>query len=273
MRRRRLAHYLICPVLLLTITSGCQVLHSYRPVPVLARDAETKQPISEVDIRLTYPLARNASAPWESSATTGADGIARLQAAPYGLAGVILEATASGYLPEGIHVSSETIEEIPRAHWFEATSRRPPCLVLEMYAGPRPAVELVVPNGYRGLVKVEITVPDDAPSTPGQRNFSYTVPPSGILQVAGATVLRRLIPAGFHARYANGIALDGTAKDGDIGFWWVKSEGGWEHFLVGTRSEYLELHPSLPQPTTGDRAAPAEKGRGHGRRGRGGDSS
>jgi hypothetical protein len=271
MRRRRLARCLTCPVILLTLTSGCQAFHSYRPVPVLVRDAETKQPIAGVDIQLSYPLARASSAPWDSAGTTANDGIARLRAAPYGTAGISLEATATGYLPEGMHVPVETIAAIPPAHWFEATTRRPASLVLEMYALPRPTVALVVPTGYRGLLKVEIKVQEDAPCTPGQRTFTYAVPPSGILQVAGPLVFRRLSPAGFQARYADGTPLEGTAKDAEIGFWWLKSEGGCEHFLVGTRSEYAAMRPSSRQPMAGDSGAPSGKGRG--RRARGGGPS
>ena len=42
--------------LALALAPGCQALHPYRPVPVLVRDAETKEPIAGAQVRVSYPF-------------------------------------------------------------------------------------------------------------------------------------------------------------------------------------------------------------------------
>jgi hypothetical protein len=88
MRNPRLTRPLLFAALL-AVAPGCQAFHSYRPVPVLVRDAESKQPIPGAHVRISYPLMEPAYAPpADSSGPTGADGVARLRAAPYGEAGI-----------------------------------------------------------------------------------------------------------------------------------------------------------------------------------------
>src|SRR5262249_53367817 len=155
----------------LTVAPGCEALHRYRPLSVLVQDAETKQPIPGVHLHLSYPLARSSCAPWESSGMTGDNGVARLRAAPYGDEVILVEAEANGYLPEQKNLSAADVQALEPAHLFEAVERRPVSLVVELYAGPRPSVELVLPADYHGLVKVEVVIDDDAPCPPGHRCF------------------------------------------------------------------------------------------------------
>jgi hypothetical protein len=49
-----------------------------RPVAVLVRDAETKQPIRGAPVHVSYPLAENTLAPAEQTAITAEDGIERV---------------------------------------------------------------------------------------------------------------------------------------------------------------------------------------------------
>ena len=132
-----------------------------------------------------------------------------------------------------------------------------------MYAAPGPTVELVVPVGFRGLVRVETRIQDDLPFPAGQRCFRYDVAPSGVVQVTGPAPFRR-VPT-FRACYADGTPLAADAPDLDVGFRWVKSENGFEFSMVGTRTECDSLRRA---PDAGGRSSDGDKAQGRGRRGR-----
>jgi hypothetical protein len=276
MRRRRLVRSLLAAALPLALAPGCQAFHSYCPVGVLVRDAETTQPIPAAQVGIYYPAAPAATAPCESWGPTGPDGIARLRAAPSGPLGVTVTASATGYMPEEMNTGVETVGAIKSAGWFEHTERRPPEMVLELYSEPRFGVELVVPVGYRGLVKAELRVLDNAPCRPGQRCWRAEVPAFGAVQVQGPPVLRRIQPPDFKARFADGTPLGGHMDVLTVGFRWLKREGDVQCFVVGTQPEYDGYMRRLVQEesSAGSRSDGGKgQGRGGGRRRGGGQPS
>jgi hypothetical protein len=193
--------------------------------------------------------------------------MARLRAAPCGDAGGRVEVTAAGYLFEGKDLPDQFVEA--------GKSGEPGPFVMDLYAAPRAAVELVLPVGYRGRVKAEVVVREDAPCAPGQRCFRYDVPPSGVVQVVGPVLLRRVLPPDFRACYADGTPLSAEARDEQVGFWPLACEGGYQVFFVGTRAEYdnalrdyRKENSSAGGPSHGRGG-----GGGRGRRGRGGEPS
>jgi hypothetical protein len=274
MRNRRIARSLVYAALLFTTVPGCQALYVYRPVQILAQDAETKKPIPGAEVRLSYPLAQSSLAPWESVGTTSSDGLARLQAATYGEVGILLDVTKPGYMTEQQNYPVEAVKEIKPAGLFESVEKRPVSFVVEMYSEPFPAVELVLPDGYRGTVKVAVKIRKDAPCQPGQRLFSYAVPSSGIVHIDGPPLLRRVFSPDCRGRYANGTVLSRQAQGDEIGFWSLKSEGEFDYFVVGTRAEYDELRRA-DQSDSGESHSSGGKssGGGRGKRGRGGNQS
>jgi len=225
-------------VFLLALASGCQILYRYRPVPVLVRDAETKQPIAHADVHLSYPLSRDSLAPFDSVERTGADGIAHLRAAPYGDFGVRIEASAPGYLSDQISVSTEAIQHIEPAHFFEEAERRKPVFVVEMYSEPRFTVELVVPPGYRGRIRAEIEPRDDMAVPPHQRAFRYEVVDGFVCIKGPSLVLRRVYPSDYRACYADGAPLTGEMTLQKVGFRWLGGQDKEQYFVVGTQPEY-----------------------------------
>jgi hypothetical protein len=233
-----LARRLVYPALLLAVAVGCQAVHRYRPVSVLVKDADTGEPVCGAEVRVSYPHTDSPLAPPDTSETTGADGVARLRAAPYGDTGINVEATAKGYLAEETFLSVKAVESIEPAPLLGADQRRDVSLVLALHAGPRPTVELVVPTGYRGVVRAELHVEEGAPCPPGQRRFSVAVPPSGVVQVTGPALLRRVDSPDFRARYADGALLSRDAKESEIGLWGLGFDRNTWTFLVGTRAEY-----------------------------------
>lgn len=269
---RRLARCLVYPLFLLAAVPGCQAFHMYRPAVILAQDAETKKPIPGAEVHLTYPLALSSSAPWEPVGVTGSDGTVRLKAAPYGEAGILLDVTAAGYMTEQKSYPVEAVKAIEPPGLFDSDRQRPVNFVVEMYAAPAPAVELVLPTGYHGTVTATVQIQEDAPITPGQRLFSYPVPPTGIVQLTGPPLLGRVHTPDFRARYADGTVLSRQAKDEEIGFWCLKSEGATEIFVVGTRAEYDELRHSESGDDGKSRSSGGKGGgggRGGGKRGGG----
>jgi hypothetical protein len=273
MTNRRLARYLLYPALLLMTVPGCQAFHAYRPVTVLAMDAETKKPITGAEIRISYPLAQPSTAPWESVGTTSSDGTVKLKAAPYGDAGILVDAIFPGYMTEQKNYPVEAVKAIPVFNLFGG-SQHAPSFVVEMYAEPFPAVELVLPTGYRGTLKVAVKIQDDAPCKPGQRLFSYAVPQSGVLQLTGPPLLRRVYSPDFGARYADGTPLSRQPKDDEIGFWCLKTEEGYDHFFVGTRAEYEALRRADKDDGPAKNSGSGGKGGGRGgRHSRGGNQA
>ncbi|HEY1861862.1 MAG TPA: hypothetical protein VGG61_15990 [Gemmataceae bacterium] len=275
MRNRRLARPLSCLAFLLAAVPGCQALHDYRPVSVQARDAETKQPIPGAQVRISYPLTEHAVAPADSTGITGVDGVAQLRAAPYGHAGISVETTAPGYMFENKTVTVQAVQEIEAPSFFGKDAPRPVNFVVEMYAEPHPTVELVVPAGFRGLIKAAMQFRDDAPCAPGQRTFTYDVQPSGSVQIIGPPLLRRVLAPDFRAKSPDGTPLPGHPENANLGFWWLRSEGNTQFFWVGTQLEYDNIHHADERQGTGEpkvSSTPKAAGRGGHRGGKGNPS-
>jgi hypothetical protein len=273
MRPDRFAATLLCPLLLATLSIGCQALHRYRPVLVQVRDAETKQPIAEAQVRISYPFTRPSWAPWECCEPTGEDGVAHLRAAPYGKAGVLLEASAANYLSEQQSHAADTIAAIKPAPLFAPHKEDQPVhFVLDLYAGPEPSVELIVPSGYLGLVKATVQVLDDLPPTPGQRAFRFEVSTSGEVLVKGPAILRRVSFLEFRAHYPSGTVLSQHPDVADVGLRWLKTDGNDQYFVVGTQSDYDRICREMNMRGGSERppAGGAGGSRGGGRHHRGG---
>ena len=264
MRCGRRLRRLFLPILLTALASGCQALRSYRPVAVLARDAETQKPIAGAEVRIFYPLTPPQLAPANSIATSGDDGVARLRTAPTE-EGFAMETTAPGYLLDQKSLSGDLVA-IPTHEpfgLFGAKEPPPVSLVAELYAEPGPTIELVLPSGYKGLVRVEVRPRDDVPCPPGQRRFRYDVSPSGEVVATGPALLRRL--PNFVASYADGAPLSVKAKDDEVGWRWLKSDGVRETFVVGTLAEFYYYRRASGKEDAGTSPAGHRKG-GHGRR-------
>jgi hypothetical protein len=270
MRNPRLARSLGCVAFLLAAAPGCQAFHDYRPVSVQVRDAESKAPIAGAQVRISYPLTERAVAPASSSGATGADGVAQLRAAPYGNAGISVEATASGYMFENKTLTVEAVKAIEPPTFFGNDPPRLVGFVVEMYAEPHPTVELVVPTGYRGMIRAEMRFREDAPCAPGQRTFTYDVQPSGSVQIVGPPLLRRVLAPDFLAKSADGTQLSGHPDGANLGFWSLRSEGATQLFWVGTQLEYDNIHHANEREGTGEprvSSTPKPGGRGAGRHG------
>jgi hypothetical protein len=239
---------------------GCNLFHKDRAVAVTVVDAETKAPVAGASVRLAGPAGHDAE---PVSGTTGADGVARLKAhPPEGLA-IVLDATADGYMPGERVIPTAAIKSPPAGGEVRAAE-----FTVELFAGPRPTVELVLPAGYRGLVKVVAEVRDDVQLPPGQRVFRFEVPASGVVTFTAPPVFHHESGPEYTARYADGTPLNKAAKDTEVGFRWLTKEGDTQFFVVGTRADHEEQRKAMHLDSqSGKRSGGGDGGQQQGRRG------
>jgi hypothetical protein len=115
-------------------------------------------------------------------------------------------------------------------------------VTVEVYSAPDFSVELILPPGYRGLVKAEVRIQDNLPLPKGQRCFRFPVSASGDVLVQGPSLLRRVPAAEFRARYGDRPLLGTTMDAEKVGFRWLKGAGNQQVFMVGNQVDYEKLH-------------------------------
>jgi hypothetical protein len=222
----------------LLVASGCHVLGSGH-LTVLVRDAETGKPVPDASVTLQDgPLVCGGLlAPPTCQGTTGQDGTVRFHPDPYQNDEVLLSAGADGYLSHGRRLPREAA----RGH-----------VTLDIYAKPAPTVELVVPDGYRGVVKAEVHTLCRGQCRPGQRSFSFPVPANGIVEVYGPDFLLDPYVVTYRARYAGGAPLELDPAGDQVGMREVTTVGADHYFVVGGPKEYEEARRTLCKHTEGD---------------------
>jgi hypothetical protein len=247
----------------LGLLSGCQVIEGYRPVVVEVRDAETHKPIPGAEITASYPDSTSVFSPGRAWASTGGDGIARLNVAPTGELGTVFATKAKGYLDTEKDLSTEAVRAMDPVHLFEDAEDRPVNVIVEMFAEPIPAIELVIPPGFRGIVQANLRDHIGPAWALGQRSMRFTVPASGIVEVSGPAWLPHYLVPDFHVRFADGTLITARGEKCALGYWWLRCEGTTQYFLIGTAHDYEDYHlfsHATPDPA----AAPAVGGqRGH----------
>ena len=267
MRKRRFARRLLCLLFLFCQAIGCQTFGGGQELTVLVRDAETKAPIATAEVYLCQRLKQDEVAPCRSMGLTQADGIARLRAEPVGEHGMQVQAVAQGYLPEKLNLPAEALKKTTARSSHQSAKQRPVDALVEVYREPDFRVELVLPPGYRGLVKAEVQLLDTLPLPQGQRCFRFPVSASGDVLVKGPSLLRRVPPPEFRARYGDGPLLSTTMDAQTVGFRWLKGVGNQHLFVVGNQLDYEALHrqvaPEETQAAFGAVDDPAWAGRSH----------
>ena len=255
---------LLGALLSLLIVSGCQIVQPGRPLTILACDAETHRPIPGAQVRL-QPIDGNRSAP--DIATAGDDGIVRMNGDAHDDRAVGVEASAGGYMLASTFIPADTVRAIPPSPRFSKDRDRPVAFTVELYAGPRPSVDLIVPAGYHGVVKAQVAIAHDVPCPPHQRKFRFPVAADGTVHVSGPTMLERVPPSEFQIRYADQTPVSAKGETTELGFWWLRHDGATEYFVVGDKGDYALARAT--EHDDGDAPAPRSSG-GGGRGGRGG---
>jgi uncharacterized membrane protein YgcG len=262
---------LIVPIAVLVLMPGCLTFPTQQPILVQVLDAETHQPIAGAEARLPGVPACSSKV----IGTTEPDGSTHLKAVTEGEPSIVVEAIAAGYMDGQTHVPTETLRAAEAALAKSFFGHSPPLPVqVQLYAEPRPNVELALPPAYRGQVRARLQIQDDASPSPGLRAFHSDVPASGEVEIIGPPVLAHAFAPDFRLRYADGLPLSRNAAASEIGYWWIKNEGGYQCFFVGTQAEYNVLMRSEGgQPSAGKPNGDGKRGGGGGGRGwRGGGS-
>jgi hypothetical protein len=266
----QLARFSRLLLVLIGCVPGCVAMPGDRPVTVLVRDAETKKPLAAADVLIQYPL-RATFGPSNSRGDTDNNGVVRLHATPTEDGVTLLDVLHPGYLSESKELSPKAIAVIERPGWFERAHKRTPDFIVDLYAEPRPRLELIAPVGFQGVIKVHIET-NDAPCPPGQRDFSATVASNEAI-FTGPPLLRHATVADYTARFAEGAAVPRNAKEPDVGLWWYKEEAGDNLFFIGTESQFRVLNAGDHRPAGNGKSQGSGGGGGKGRRGRGGAGS
>jgi hypothetical protein len=255
----------------IALAAGCKSLRPEPEVAVQVRDAETKAPIAGASVSLSD--IRGTAASKELNAKTASDGVARIHALPDGNEG-LLTASAAGYLNDAIPLyETKQLPSASRPTEIADPHRRQ--VEIELYAGPRPTIELVIPNGFRGLIKAEfkVTATDGATSP---RLFRCTVGTDGVVQIASPLVLHCVLPQDFRAVGPDGTALPTGGPTTAIELRWVKTTDTIDYFVFGTEIDCNEARKTLTPADGGSGGSGSGKGsggggrRGGGRRGGGG---
>src|SRR4029077_11557697 len=105
---------------------------------------------------------------------------------------ILLETKIPGYLAEMKELTPKSIESIERAHFLEKVDRRSPNFVVDLYAEPRPTIELIVPLGYKGVIKADVEIKDDVVVPVGQRAFTINVDSTGSAAITGSPLLEHI---------------------------------------------------------------------------------
>ncbi len=236
----RLFLRIIAGSLVLHAAAGCQYLHPTVPVAVTIRDAETKAPVAGAQVAILYPTDESGVHGRDVSGVTSATGVVHVQASTDDEALPQVKINAANYIEDQRMLPGDALRAIrstsPLGPLFGRNE--PVEVALEVYRGPMPVIDLIVPNGYRGLVKVEIRIREDVAYEQGQRVFRYNVPPDGSVQADGPPILRNIRKPVYFARYPDDTQVPTDVKDNEVGFRWLRAEGRTEVFVIGTKAEW-----------------------------------
>jgi len=259
--------------------AGCHTIQPSTPLTVHVRDAETQQPVSGATVRVIR-FGKHSS-DRDVVFTSEADGAAHTRLPQLDASGVMVEIDAPGYLSKQTTLPRDIADALMEAKPFHPYKGPALAVSVDVFAGPRPTVELVLPTGYRGLVKAEVRVRQDQQWSAGQRVFSYAVAPNSVIQTGGIqrvvvqadgpSVFGQGVGPDIVAKYADGRQLPKEAKGEDIGFRWIRRDGNDVYFVIGTNTDVTMasrmLGVSDPSPNHDDAKKKQSAGGGGGRHG------
>lgn len=233
---------LIALVLFMPFWCGCIVFYGHEQFYFKVVDAEYNIPVEGVKVLVDYIKIKAPilNAPRSREAMTDHNGLAELKVADY--YSPQLQVIAEGYLPGGklLEIQNENI------------------IVFQIYQKPRPKIEIIVPDGYRGPVALELLFTDKLiQGKPGQRLFLYKILSNGYVPIQSSPLFVENMPLFFQiendivvARYENGNAIfaDKLRQDA-IGFRLVHTDRNKRLYIIGTKKErfdlYWKVHPEF----------------------------
>jgi hypothetical protein len=243
----------IVPLVLVSIqSSGCGLFNEYRPMHVMVRDAETKEPIAGVEITGMATRMLDVFGPIPPHGTTDASGQATLSA---GLdRGLDLIFEADGYLRKNINssITAEDVQSLPKA---EDPSRID--LLINLERDPKATFVLIVPNHYRGLLRIRFE-PTEGIEVAQKATYLVPVGPDGraVVRLPKA-ICRKEGERNVAAREVSGKHVKWEhhcSEPEKIGLRWVHSTEDTELYIIGSGKEVEALDERFdPENANGKR--------------------
>ncbi|HEV3383425.1 MAG TPA: hypothetical protein VG097_01350 [Gemmata sp.] len=264
--------------LAIAAANGCQMMHPSAPVAVTVLDAETKTPVPGAQVAFLYPTSDSSEKTRDITGTTNASGVAQISGVSTDDGLPQVRITAPGYVLEQSGLPGSALHSIKEnnSFWSSFSSHRDPVeLPLYVFHGPSAAIELTVPAGYRGMIKVDVRIREDITYPRDQRVFTGTLA-DGAVQVDGSPLLRSEYKPVYRARYSDDTPVPMNVQDNEVGFRWLRTEGRTELFVIGTRAEWEGFRRATDKAIAADasgKKSGGSGGGGGGRRGGGGGGS
>ncbi|MEO2091893.1 MAG: hypothetical protein ABGY75_20770 [Gemmataceae bacterium] len=190
--------------------TGCGLFHEYRPMRVLVRDAETKQPLPGAEIEGMNMVMLDVFGPSSPHGTTDASGVATLKIGPE--RGFDLRVDEPGYEMTDHREESSYFNTLPKRGGPGDDPKRID-VVMDLPRRHGTTVVVVVPDGYRGLVRVKFEPTDDPPD-PTKHVYTAVADASGraVVRVPEISLSRDIA-----ARYRNGkkVPWDANSPNSD----------------------------------------------------------
>jgi hypothetical protein len=216
--------FVLSLLLLSSTTPGCIAFYGYEPVQVSVRDVETGEPIGGAKIRVWYRYMLVLNAPDPTEAKTDPAGAATLQVATFAMQS--LETSAEGYM------------NAPEQDSFEVPKDR---VVFDLYRKPRPRITIIVPNNYRGPLKIDRRPsPTLIKSNCGTRDFTFKATADGYVRIETIPRLKDdFLSDNIHVVDEEGHDIVRRNDPNDVGLNWVtcSGDGGRDLFVIGTKME------------------------------------
>lgn len=232
--------------------------HSYETVDVRVLDAETNDPISNATVSITYGHGEEIvlNQPENVAVTTDGHGRAILEITEYIDTGVVAwEVSAGAYISR--YAGDTFSGRVPDEFLKVGTDHDAPLEAeIQLYRAPRPSVTIVVPDGYRGPLKIEHEPkPDWVQEAIGRRNFEFSASDDGYVFVEASRLLARGVFGRASARYTDGTRIQRIytfyepEKDNDIG---LRAIGTFPRYrdlyVIGTKSDEDSLRAMIYPP-------------------------
>jgi len=237
------------------VLSACQ---SFYPVRVQVLDAETQKPIPGATVEGDYMMTELSVAdvygelifgytagPKPTSATTDDRGLAVLPLSDYSARTRGARVHADGYLTSAANIAPARFDQIRRdSNRSEATpTNNPPDLIVRLFRPPHFTLQLVIPDGFRGLLRLDSSSPTTTVALPpNPRIVEVPVHPPGPekLPLYYLGNAHAVTPEHITARYANGTSIprdEDSPADGAIALRPIGRRDSRAIFLVGNLTE------------------------------------
>lgn len=233
-------------LLFMPLWSGCIAFYDHSQCHFKVFDAEQNKPVEGAVVSVSYILYKMPvlNFPKPTETMTNQNGLAELKVA--NSFARILDISAEGYTPLriwGFQHDWPIIDNFKNQNENE--------FIVPIYRNPKPTIEIIVPDGYRGPVALDL-IPDEKliQEKPGKRNFSYKMMPNGYIPVQASPLLYEIDNIySITARHENGNSISSIQDSPEsIDFRLVVSSGfeAKKHlYIIGTEKERDDLDDKI----------------------------